>query len=230
MPRQRHPWTERQEEIIRTGWLTMSTRDLLTALRDASNSENPFNMDTVRRHAHRTGLPHRSHAIATSLDNAARSRWVWSDARDAALREIVANNISASDGLVMLNRLPGKPIKPGGMRKRQNALGLKSPRKVRSDKGSTKAAKLEKVRVYEDPRGNNFLWASAARVDYHEMEPGAEDTAHAKRVAKQEKARDMLRREKDPSDVREATGLPMREVYRIGMEVREQMRAERRIG
>jgi hypothetical protein len=59
-----------------------------------------------------------------------------------------------------------------------------------------------------------------------DITPDEDGLAHGKLCRKQERARDMLARRKEPDHgaVSAATGLPMREVRRLAMEVREAKR------
>lgn len=229
-----YPWNDKQNEIIREGWLSWPYKRLNEALNAANATTRTFTRGTLVAQAQRLGMPPRTYEVSMAIHAAHHDRSfvprVWTAERERLLREIYAKDISDDVGLGMLNNLPGPEVRPNGMRRHAVAMKLKRKRKERSDKGQPKAAKLEKVRIYEDPRGNNFLWSDVVSVDFHVMDSDAEDTAHAKRIAKLERAREMLRRKKDPSSVGEATGLPMREVFRLVGEVREEARAMRRAG
>jgi hypothetical protein len=229
-------WTEAQDAIMREGYGTWERRRLQSAVGSISPDGRSYSWSAVVGRANRLGLS-RERAPA------------WTDAQVQFLAANYANLTMGAlvDGVAKLGAaktiaaihtfafrrgfsrpLSPPPVHTKGSRKPAVRTARPAPQKAVRKPAQPQRQEAAPQQHVQSHRNALRLFASGVIVpELRTIAAGEPDTAHEKVVSKQEKAWNLLWKGRDASDVARDTGLMLREVLRINMDVREARRAQR---
>jgi hypothetical protein len=221
-------WTPEQDEVLRQGYGKWTLLRLSSAVTALSTNGRTFSEHAVIGRANRLGLKGRP---PTAAGRAPRQN-TWSDAERTYLRQNYTRLPIAAviAGLAKIGQKRSK----NAIYKAAKDLGMTrppttppQPRPATTWRTPAKASMPEP----RAPAAMEFRPGAPAMpqvrplVDPRDLAPNEADLAHAKVVSAQDRARELLWKGREPSEVASAVRLPMREVFRLVGEVREIRRA-----
>jgi hypothetical protein len=229
-------WNEEQNSILRIGFANWSQDRLIEAVHQADSEGKPRVWSLIARHAYRLGLRRGRETIRSLGDDkmTTRPRRGWTLEQMEFLREHYAA-MPMADLIKGLAKL-GETKAYSAIQTFAGRSGLSRPLVPPPvhTKGSRRYTTIRRPVQPQRPqegvrtqRNALTLLPSRPAPELRTIAAGEPDTAHEKVVSKQEKAWRMLWERRPAEDVIRATGLQLREVLRINMDVREARRAQR---
>jgi hypothetical protein len=217
-------WTYEQNELLREAYMKWPATKLREALRALSPDGRAFTKSMITGRAHRMGLSQTKRELWTeeqaSFIRQHYQTMGWSEMMAGVAERGEPKTVKAIKAWADRNKLPrprhSRPASPTAASKAR-----KIPAPVQRP-----PAPVHQPHLQTQKNGISLL-ASRPAPDLRTIAAGEPDTAHEKVVSKQEKAWNLLWKGRDASDVARDTGLMLREVLRINMDVREARRAQR---